>query len=43
MSPEGEQAASLLKLANYARVAEVLGVSRASVARWAKGDQVTPW
>ena len=43
MSPEGERAASLLKLANYARVAEVLGVSRASVARWAKGDQVTPW
>lgn len=43
MLPDGERAKGLLKLANYARVAEVLGVSRASVAPWAKGQQVTPW
>jgi DNA-binding transcriptional regulator YdaS (Cro superfamily) len=43
MSPEGERAVALLAFANYSAVATALGVSRTSVARWAKGDQVTPW
>jgi hypothetical protein len=43
MLPEGERAAALLAFANYSAVATALGVSRTSVARWAKGEQVTPW
>jgi hypothetical protein len=40
---EGERAVALLAFANYSAVATALGVSRTSVARWAKGEQVTPW
>lgn len=33
----------LLRYANYAKVAEALGVSRSSVAEWAKGRDVSPY
>ena len=33
----------MLRYANYAKVAEALLVSRASVADWAKGKSVTPY
>jgi hypothetical protein len=37
-----ERAVQLLALANYRKVGTALKVSRASVARWAKGE-ITPW
>lgn len=33
----------LLRYANYAKVAEDLGVTRQTVARWAKGESVPIW
>jgi DNA-binding transcriptional regulator YdaS (Cro superfamily) len=33
----------LLRYANFAKVANALGVSRASVAEWAKGHNVSPY
>jgi transcriptional regulator with XRE-family HTH domain len=43
VSQEGDRARTLLAYANYAKVAEALLVSRASVAGWAKGRNVTPY
>ena len=40
---DAERAVAMLRYANYAKVAEALLVSRASVADWAKGKSVTPY
>ena len=43
MPSDAERAVAMLRYANYAKVAEALLVSRASVADWAKGKSVTPY
>lgn len=40
---DAERMRELLRYANYAKVAGALGVSRTSVAAWAKGRDVSPF
>lgn len=40
---DAERMRELLRYANYAKVAEELGVHRATVARWAAGESVPSW
>jgi len=40
---DAERMRELLRYANYAKVAAAIGVTRAAVAEWAKGRDVSPY